>query len=67
MIAVSTSLSIRRLVCQALRNRSLTPDIEEGINSELIRLGHVPIGDLEVLELLMSEMDAGRIQFVPSP
>ncbi len=64
---MSEPLSIRRLVCQALRNRTLTPAIEQGINSELIRLGHVPIGDIEILELLMSEMDAGRIKLIPSP
>jgi hypothetical protein len=30
-------------------------------------LGHVPLGDIEALELLMSEMDAGRIHLVSSP
>lgn len=63
---MSKSTSLRRLVAQALHSKVLTPDIEEGINSELIRLGHVPIGDIEVLELLMSEMDAGRIHLIAS-
>lgn len=64
---MSPSIPLRWLVAQALNSKSLTPDVEEGINSELMRLGHVPIGDIEVLELLMSEMDAGRIHLVPSP
>jgi len=63
---MSPSIPLRWLVAQALSSKSLTPDVEEGINSELMRLGHVPIGDIEVLELLMSEMDAGRIHLVPS-
>ncbi|NJL46716.1 MAG: hypothetical protein HC929_03455 [Leptolyngbyaceae cyanobacterium SM2_5_2] len=58
--------SIRRLVEKALHSKCLTPDIEQGINSELARLGYLPVGDEEALELLMSEMDAGRIHLVPS-
>jgi hypothetical protein len=58
--------SIRRLVEKALYSKCLTPDIEQGINAELARLGYLPIGDEEALELLMSEMDAGRIHLVPS-
>ncbi|MGB3137937.1 MAG: hypothetical protein WBG38_03220 [Nodosilinea sp.] len=57
--------SIRRLVEQALHSGLLTPEIEQGINSELSRLGYLPIGDSEALELLMYEMDEGRIRLVP--
>jgi len=58
------SRPIRYLVEQALYLGLLTPEIEQGINAELDRLGYLPIGDSEALELLMSEMDAGRIQLV---
>lgn len=58
---------IRRLVEEALYIRKLTPSIENEINYELTRLGHISEADFEALELLMSEMDAGRIQLVPSP
>jgi len=57
---------IRSLVEKALYLGLLTPEIEQGINSELARLGYVPVADSEALELLMCEMDAGRIRFVPS-
>jgi hypothetical protein len=59
--------AIRRLVEQALYIKRLTPDIENEINYELTRLGHISDIDYEALELLMAEMDAGRIQLVPSP
>jgi hypothetical protein len=58
---------IRRLVEKALYIKQLTPDIENEINYELTRLGHISDVDFEALELLMAEMDAGRIQLVPSP
>ncbi|MBW4473217.1 MAG: hypothetical protein KME45_23000 [Stenomitos rutilans HA7619-LM2] len=58
---------IRHLVQKALYVKKLTPDIENEINYELTRLGHISDVDFEALELLMSEMDAGRIQLVPSP
>ncbi len=58
---------IRRLVEEALHIKKLTPSIENEINYELTRLGHISEADFEALELLMSEMDAGRIQLVPSP
>lgn len=58
---------IRRLVEEALHIKKLTPTIENEINYELTRLGHISDADFEALELLMSEMDAGRIQLVPSP
>jgi hypothetical protein len=58
---------IRRLVEKALHIQQLTPDIENEINYELTRQGHISDIDFEALELLMSEMDAGRIQLVPSP
>lgn len=57
---------IRRLVEKALYLRQLTPEIENEINYELTRLGYVSDADYEALELLMSEMDEGRIQLVPS-
>ena len=57
---------IRLLVEKALYIRQLTPDIEDGINYELTRLGYISDADYEALELLMDEMDAGRIQLVSS-
>lgn len=60
------SRPIRCLVEKALYLGLLTPEIEQGINSELDRLGYLPVGDSEALELLMSEMDAGRIRLVPT-
>ncbi len=57
---------IRKLVSKALYFRRLTPEIENQINSELTRLGHISDVDYEALELLMEEMDAGRIQLIPS-
>ena len=62
---MAPTFSIRRLVEQALHSGLLTPDIEQGINAELTRLGYLPIGDSEALELLMYEMDEGRIRPVP--
>jgi len=61
---VNTKHIIRLLVEKALYIRRLTPDIERGINEELTRLGYISDIDYEALELLMSEMDAGRIQLV---
>ncbi|MEB3269547.1 MAG: hypothetical protein VKJ09_13465 [Leptolyngbya sp.] len=61
-----TPSGIRKLVETALYFRRLTPDLENAINSELTRLGHVPDADFEALELLMAEMDAGRVQLVAS-
>ncbi|MEM9003767.1 MAG: hypothetical protein AAGE59_09615 [Cyanobacteria bacterium P01_F01_bin.86] len=63
---MNPSNSIRLLVEKALYARRLTPDIENAINSELTRLGYLPDTDFEALELLMSEMDAGRIGLVSS-
>jgi hypothetical protein len=57
---------IRQLVSEALHQRRLTPRIENEINGELTRLGHISDVDYEALELLMSEMDAGRVQLVAS-
>jgi hypothetical protein len=57
---------IRGLVEKALYIRQLTPDIENEINYELTRAGHISDIDFEALELLMSEMDAGRIRLVPT-
>lgn len=57
---------IRKLVAKALYIKKLTPDIENQINSELTRLGYISDVDYEALELLMDEMDAGRIKLVPS-
>jgi len=63
---MNTEYKIRRLVEKALYIRRLTPDIENAINYELTRLGYVSDVDYEALELLMAEMDAGRIKLVPS-
>lgn len=63
---MNPSSSIRALVEKALYIRKLTPDIENAINSELTRLGYLPDTDFEALELLMVEMDAGRIGLVAS-
>ena len=52
---------------KALYIKRLTPDIENSINSELTRLGYIDDVDFEALELLMAEMDAGRIQLVSNP
>jgi hypothetical protein len=64
---MNTSYVIRKLVEKALHIRQLTPDIENEINYELTRLGYISDVDYEALELLMSEMDAGRVRLVPSP
>lgn len=64
---MKTTHVIRRLVEKALYIKQLTPDIENAINYELTRLGYVSDVDYEALELLMSEMDAGRVRLVPNP
>jgi hypothetical protein len=61
---MKTTYMIRKLVAKALSIKQLTPDIENEINYELTRLGHVSDVDYEALELLMSEMDAGRVRLV---
>ncbi|ARV61382.1 hypothetical protein BZZ01_24625 [Nostocales cyanobacterium HT-58-2] len=63
---MKTKYSIRRLVEKALDIKKLTPEIENEINSELTEMGYISDVDYEALELLMSEMDAGRIKLVPS-
>jgi len=62
---VDTKPTIRQLVEQALYYRQITPEIENGINELLARLGYVSDVDYEALELLMDEMDEGRINLVP--
>lgn len=64
---MKTTHPIRHLVEKALYIKKLTPDIENEINYELTRLGYVSEVDYEALELLMAEMDAGRVQLVPTP
>ncbi len=64
---MNTKNVIRQLVEKALYIRQLTPDIENAINYELTRMGHISDVDYEALELLMYEMDEGRIKLVPSP
>ncbi len=64
---MQVTATIRHLVEKAIYIKRLTPDIENGINDELTRLGYISEVDYEALELLMDEMDAGRIQLVPSP
>ncbi len=54
---------IRQLVEKALYLKRLTPEIEMAINLELTRTGYISDVDYEALELLMSEMDEGRIRF----
>jgi hypothetical protein len=61
-----TKYAIRQLVEKALDIKRLTPEIENEINSELTEMGYISDVDYEALELLMSEMDAGRIQLVSS-
>lgn len=63
---MKTRYAVRRLVEKALSLRKLTPEIENEINYELTSLGYVSDVDYEALELLMAEMDAGRIQLVAS-
>lgn len=63
---VNTTGVIRHLVEKALYIRKLTPEIENEINLELTRLGYISDIDYEALELLMAEMDEGRIQLVSS-
>lgn len=58
--------AIRRLVEKALHVKRLTPDIENAINFELTQLGYISDVAYEALELLMTEMDAGRIDLVSS-
>lgn len=66
VVDMNPSSTIRLLVEKALHIRKLTPDIENAINSELTRLGYLPDTDFEALELLMSEMDEGRVGLVSS-
>jgi len=61
-----TNYPIRQLVERALNIKQLTPEIENEINSELTQKGYISDVDYEALELLMTEMDAGRIKLVPS-
>jgi hypothetical protein len=61
-----TKFVIRQLVEKALDIKKLTPEIENEINSELTEMGCISDVDYEALELLMAEMDAGRIQLVAS-
>ncbi len=63
---MKATAAIRQLVEKALYIKRLTPEIENEINYQLTRLGHISDVDYEALELLMEEMDAGRIQLVPS-
>lgn len=63
---MQATYAIRKLVEKALNIKRLTPDIENEINYELTRLGYISDIDYEALELLMNEMDEGRIQLVAS-
>ncbi|BAZ89675.1 hypothetical protein B7O87_09960 [Cylindrospermopsis raciborskii CENA303] len=62
---MNTKYAIRQLVEKALQTKKLTLEIENQINSELTQLGYISDVDYEALELLMAEMDAGRVQVVP--
>jgi hypothetical protein len=61
-----TKYAIRQLVEKALDIKKLTPEIEDEINYELTAMGYISDVDYEALELLMAEMDAGRVQLVSS-
>lgn len=63
---MNAPLAIRRLVEKAIYLKELTPEIENEINYELTRRGYICDVEYEALELLMSEMDAGRIRLIPS-
>lgn len=63
---MNAPLAIRRLVEKAIYLRELTPEIENEINYEMTRLGYISDVEYEALELLMDEMDAGRIRLAPS-
>ena len=63
---MKSKYTIRQLVEKALYIQRLTPDIENAINFELTQLGYISDIDYEALELLMAEMDAGRVHLVPS-
>ncbi|NEO34640.1 MAG: hypothetical protein F6K36_30490 [Symploca sp. SIO3C6] len=63
---MNTTNVIRHLVEQALYIRQLTPDIEKKINTALTQQGYVSEVEYEALELLMAEMDAGRVRLVPT-
>ncbi|BDA66850.1 hypothetical protein RIVM261_030440 [Rivularia sp. IAM M-261] len=63
---MKTKYAIRQLVEQALNIKKLTPEIENEINYELTEMGYISDVDYEALELLMAEMDAGRIKLVAS-
>ena len=63
---MKSKYAIRHLVEKALYIKRLTPDIENAINFELTQLGYISDTDYEALELLMTEMDAGRVHLVPS-
>lgn len=64
---MKTKRRIRQLVEQALYIKKLTPEIENAINYEMTRMGYISDVDYEALELLMSEMDAGRIKLIANP
>jgi hypothetical protein len=66
LLLMKSQFAIRQLVEKALHIKKLTPEIENEINSELTKLGYISDVDYEALELLMAEMDAGRVQLVPS-
>ena len=63
---MTTRYAIRQLVEKALNIKKLTPEIENEINYELTEMGYISDVDYEALELLMAEMDAGRVQLVAS-
>ncbi|MGB3237313.1 MAG: hypothetical protein WBB29_03390 [Geitlerinemataceae cyanobacterium] len=64
---MKATAAIRQIVEKALYIKRLTPDLENEINNELTRLGYISDVDYEALELLMDEMDRGRIDLVASP
>jgi hypothetical protein len=55
---------IRNLVSRALLIKSLTPELENMINSELSEQGYITDPDYEALEYLMKAIDQGKVRQV---
>lgn len=55
---------VRELVSQALLIKRLTPEIENMINDEIAKQGHINDFDYEALEYLMKVVNQGKIHQV---
>lgn len=53
---------IRDLVNRALLIKSLTPELENMINSQLATQGYISDNDYEALEYLMQAVDQGKVR-----